>query len=189
MLHNGFESFSTIHNEVFGPGRLYIAKRNSETMVSWQLYNNKPHWLLKITMQKLFFWFYTGLDAINISSLLSSVIVTVCAESVGGSSEAGWVLELQENPILDLILRKGGRKSKRERVGAQNCDLNYWKGHCWTILIILWCRIWQLLMQTTEIWSEKWAALYQTSTKTFILTWHKPSTFPRTMLYMYNLCD
>ena len=176
MLHNGFESFTTIHNEVFGPGS--IATCNSETMVSWQLYNNIPDWLLKITMQKLFFWFYTGLDAINISSLLSSVIVTVCAESVGGSSEAGWVLELQENPILDLILRQGGRKSKREKcqvkkfeyenekptyvivkgpeevilksticlisrpgfqseMGAQNCDFNYWKRHCWTILIIL----------------------------------------------------
>lgn len=105
MLHNGFESFSTIHNEVFGPGRLCIATCNSETMISWQLYNNIPDWLLKITTQKDF-GFYTGLDAINISSLLSSVIVTVCAESVGGSSEAGWVLELQENPILDLILRK-----------------------------------------------------------------------------------
>ena len=185
MLHNGFESFSTIHNEVFGPGRLCIATCNSETMISWQLYNTRL--TSKNYHAKAFFWFYTGLDAINISSLLSSVIVTVCAESVGGSSEEGWVLELQENPILDLILRKGSRKSKREKcqvkkfeyeneeptyvivkgpeevilksticlisrpgfqseMGAQNCDFNYWKGHCWTILIILWCRIWQFLM-------------------------------------------
>lgn len=96
-------------------GYILVATCNSEKMISWQLYNNIPQRLLKITMQKLFFWFYTGLDAINISSLLSSVIITVCAESVGGSSEASWVLELQENPILDLISRKGGRKAKRQK--------------------------------------------------------------------------